>query len=475
MTLTGLILIPLCLLLILAPWRWALMALPSIALLHAASILQLGSFGLQPGLFFGLMIVGRTLVEVLLTRQSLNRHVLRLMTPMFLLVILAVLTLWAALVMFQGQVYVIGGSDGFDLDRAAPYVFRRENITQLAYLVLHVAVLYAVAHQVARRPEEERVDLLYKGMAAALVFASVCCLWHWASFRFGFIPWPTAFFQSNPMYRGMDQMLFGELRVNGPFSEPSALAYFYAGFLYFAWFRFRQQATSFGVLMIGLCLVALFLSRSTTGFLVIGVFGLLVAQTGLALFLRRRIAMPRLRLGGAAAALVLLAASFGGTAYVVQNLDEVQTVFEKMVLQKTESSSFEERSTVNLMALDITVETGGIGIGLGSHKPSALPLTLLSNVGVLGFLAFALFTLDLLRPRTVTREDGSRSRDSELSPLRWHLLGLLMIHAFSNPNLSMVMLWVSFAFLAGAIAAHRAAERRVVAQGVRLAVGPGYA
>ena len=57
-------------------------------------------------------------------------------------------------------------------------------------------------------------------------------------------------------------------------------------------------------------------------------------------------------------------------------------------------------------------------------------------------LAFGLFALDLLRPRTVPRPDGTRSRDTELSPFRWHALGLLLIHCFSNPNLSMVMLWV---------------------------------
>lgn len=450
MTSTGLLLIPLGLLLLLAPWRWSLLLMPTFCLLHAAAVVQIGSFGLQPGYFLGLLMVGRTLAGLTLGGQPFNRRVLQAMGPLFVLLVSAVATLWLALYFFQGEVEVIGGSAGFNLDRAAPFSFQRENITQLSYLLINLLIVYAVAHQLARLPREEIPALAGQAMALALLIASGLCLWHYASSQTG-LPWPDSFFQSNTSYRAAHgQRMLGELRVNGPFSEPSALSYFYCGFLLFAWFRFRERPTMLSAALILLCLVCLFLAKATTGFFAMAVFAAVAGGDMVLSVLRGRIRLPRISVGSVLGVIIMLGGLAAGAAYLAAHQEFVGDLIEKVVVQKQESSSYEERAAVNLMAISIAMETYGIGLGLGSHKPSSLPLTLLCNVGVVGTAAYLLFMLDLLRPR---RGHGPAPDGLSLRPLKWHLLGLLLIHAFSNPNLSMVMVWLDCGLLCGALAA----------------------
>ena len=70
-------------------------------------------------------------------------------------------------------------------------------------------------------------------------------------------------------------------------------------------------------------------------------------------------------------------------------------------------------------------------------------MTLLSNTGVAGFLTFGAFLFDLIRFPAGT------DRRIALRPLRWLVIGLLLVHLMANPNLSAAMLWISFALIIG--------------------------
>src|SRR5206468_8762231 len=150
MTLTGLILIPLAIVLSFMPWRFMLMALPSFALLHGAAVVNVGSVGLQPGYALALLLIMRTALEILLLRQPLNREALIYTAPLGLLVVISILVLWISVAFFTGKVTVIGGTDAYVLENAQPYVFRRENITQITYLLINTLLVYVLAHQSAR-------------------------------------------------------------------------------------------------------------------------------------------------------------------------------------------------------------------------------------------------------------------------------------------------------------------------------------
>ncbi|HUN50362.1 MAG TPA: hypothetical protein VMU42_04575, partial [Candidatus Sulfotelmatobacter sp.] len=125
------------------------------------------------------------------------------------------------------------------------------------------------------------------------------------------------------------------------------------------------------------------------------------------------------------------------------NWDSIYYIIQDTVLHKTQSSSYQQRSFADMMAVRIFVETYAIGIGLGSHKANNMLLTLLSNTGILGLLCFVWFVLSLLRraPFTIDRQQTEMLRRA-MRPYQWGLLGLLLIHVFSNPNLSTIALWV---------------------------------
>jgi hypothetical protein len=233
------------------------------------------------------------------------------------------------------------------------------------------------------------------------------------------------------------------LRASGPFTEPSGLAYHFAGFLLFAWYRYLQRPSRAGSMaVVLLCLAMMAASTSTTAFAMIGIFALVVFKDALSATtsIAGRIPLS----SGHLMTLVLLGMAAAGVAVFIESywqyIDEVVT---QMVVEKNRTSSFEQRTGVDLLALDILIQTGGIGVGLGSHKPNNLVMTLLSNTGVAGFLTFAVFLFDLIRLPAGT------DRRALLRPLRWLVIGLLLVHLMANPNLSTAMLWISFALVIG--------------------------
>jgi hypothetical protein len=205
------------------------------------------------------------------------------------------------------------------------------------------------------------------------------------------------------------------------------------------------------VALIATSLACMVVSTSTTAYFGIAVFVVL----GTWHFAKRRWARlyenPRLSKGlpgalGAAAVTVVVAGVLAS-----HNWELVDTVFTANVLEKGDTSSFEERHGVDRMALDIIGKTGGIGIGLGSHKPNSLLMTIASNAGLGGLASFALFLIGSLGPwrPTVNGVRGSVELTAAMAPIRWLVIGLLIIHSFANPNLSSVLLWIGFGAVIG--------------------------
>jgi hypothetical protein len=442
-TSTGLVVIPLGLLIILLPWRLSIIALLVFATLNSAAVVNVGKFGLQPGYFFGILIIARTLVEIVVFKARLNAHVLRILTPLLLFTIISFISIWVGLAFFQGKIMVIDGTAGLNLALAQPYTFRRQNLTQPVYLLLNIGIVYALAHQVARLPADQVTPTLDRAVLGATLFASLIAIWEMAEFYFG-LPFFPKFFHSNAgYYVAYDQVLFGAiLRVSGPFTEPSDLAYHFAAFLMYAWYRYLRKPSTGAMGVIVLCIAIMAASTATTAFVVLGFFVLvMIKDFGVALVTAQ--IRTKLSTGDLGALVLLGAATLGAFVFIQSNWSYIDGVVTSMLLEKQQSSSFASRSGADLMALDIVIQTGGIGIGLGSHKPNNLAMTLLSNTGVIGFLTFAVFLFDLIRVPAGT------DRRSLLRPLRWAVIGLLLVHLMANPNLSTAMLWISFALVIG--------------------------
>ena len=444
MTATGIVLIPLGGLLLLMPWPVILMALPTFALLHGAAVVNVGSIGLQPGYFLALLMISRSLLELVLLRQPLNREALRVVLPLGLLLTCSVLILWLGVAFFAGHVVVLGGTDGYDLGRARAFQFRRENVAQLSYLVINSALVYTIAHHSARLTPDQVLAVVERGLRWALLCALALCAWQLLAYSTG-LWFPDVLLFSNAGYHRADnQEFYGQLRLNGPFTEPSMLAYTFAGFLFYSWKRLLLQPTVLSAALLTAVMACILLSFSTTGYFV------LAAGAALMTFdlLRRlpRLRAPRLNARAGAIAALIVIAIVGAGAWVATRQELLAKILDVSLLTKTHTSSFEVRSGAEMLGWQVLIQTGGLGIGLGSHKANSLLMTLLSNVGLVGTAIFCGFVVMLLRP--VSRMVPERAASGE-TPLRFFILGLLLVHMISNPNFNVVVLWAAFGLMAG--------------------------
>jgi hypothetical protein len=452
---TGILLLPLGLLLACLPWRYCLIGLMTFAMMSPAAVVNAGNFGLQPGYYLALLLIARTVIEVLSQGQMLDGFVLARMRPLALFLIVTVAVLFVALCFFQGRVETLPGTAGFKSNAAQPFYLGRENFTQLAYLILNLCLLYVLGHQAGRRGLGPTLKALDTAFAAGLVFSVAVCLWQFASL-YGGLPFAADFFYSNAGYgRADSQSMVGLFRINGPFEEPATLGYVFTGYLLFAWMRYRLSPTMPSALMIAACIFCMLVSTSTTAFLGLLLFACValydVAAARISLFTRTfssgQVTILALMLAGLLLGSIVVSTSWGEISYIVQNT----------ILQKSESTSFQQRSFADLMAVQIFVETYGVGIGLGSHKANSLFLTLLSNTGVLGVVLFAAFLWPLLSPIPAAAGRGMADLvRRSIAPFQWGLIGLILIHVFSNPNLSALVVWVQM----GALLALHAALRR---------------
>src|SRR5208282_5771002 len=139
---TGVVLIPLGLLIMFLPWRYSLIGLLTFAMLSAAAVVNVGRLGLQPGYYLAILLISRTAAEIMLDRFTLNGFVLARMRPLFYFFIVVLVVLFIALCFFQGQVETLRGTMGYKSSLTQPFHLSRENFTQIAYLTLNVFLVY---------------------------------------------------------------------------------------------------------------------------------------------------------------------------------------------------------------------------------------------------------------------------------------------------------------------------------------------
>jgi len=115
----------------------------------------------------------------------------------------------------------------------------------------------------------------------------------------------------------------------------------------------------------------------------------------------------------------------------------IRAILLSQTLEKGGSNSALVRLGADAFAFNLTLQTHGLGVGLGSNRPSSLVAALLSQVGVVGFLLFMFAAGKTLWPLPKQH--------------RWiglAGLALLLAMAFGLPDLSFPFLWIVFALAA---------------------------
>jgi hypothetical protein len=185
------------------------------------------------------------------------------------------------------------------------------------------------------------------------------------------IYFPENFIRAGDLVVYTTEALVGAERMNGSFFEPADLGLFSGALFGYACASILIESRYlFGIFSLLSASLMIFLSGSTTAY--VSTFGALLGV----LLTSRAIKFNFVKLSCVLGALCI------ASCVLIQN-DYVWQVFESTVLQKGETSSFENRFFSSVYSFELFNETFGLGVGLGSNRPSSMIALLFSCIGIL--------------------------------------------------------------------------------------------
>jgi hypothetical protein len=277
-----------------------------------------------------------------------------------------------------------------------------QNLSQLAYLTLSVLTVLALA--VLLRSAEMRRHALAAialGAAVAVATGALDYLSSWLPVAPLLAPFRTASYALL-----VDTAILGSKRVVGLMPEASSYGDLCLSLLVLLYF-FRRAMAGAGLraglvpVLMALLVACIWLSTSSAAYVGLVLFGLTAAMewSWRAGALRPgdpgRRGLPAEFWAAAAAFLALIAIIL----FVPRLLDPVVALFDRMVLQKSGSSSFAERNMWTAVTFRALVDSYGLGIGIGSSRASNAAVALVASSGVLGGALYFGFVAQSLRRR----------------------------------------------------------------------------
>ena len=303
----------------------------------------------------------------------------------------------------------------------------KQNITQMLYLTISVLAVF-VFSQMYRSPAARRSALhAFRVGAVVTVLTGILDA---LSFYLPISPLLEIFRTAG--YALATEVVFdGSKRVVGLMSEASAFGgtcLFFMCFTYFSrftnWSRdkashnFTRVLSDYGIVM-SLALMML-LSLSSSAYVGLAAFGLLVVAewtyrcSWVTTFRPQSVLRQGLRiewiglLSLAAIAIISFALSAGLR-------EELSNRITSLLLDKSESLSYEERSMWTAVSLQSLWETSGFGCGLGGTRASNKVVAVFSNTGLIGGVLFYGFVL-----QTLLRRPSRNDFDTALMhAIRW--------------------------------------------------------
>lgn len=455
MTPLGLFVIPITLIAALMGPRFLIPILIVTAVLEGGAVIVLESFGLPPYYFVACLVTIRLVPLILSRKIGIPWQGWLIAHSAFLITFAVIATASAFLLpqLFEGTlVYAPRAGIGKQDNSLAPLGFSISNLGQSIYLWLNVCVVVYTALTAGRTNILRYIQsFLWSGVLVVSIglyqiFAELLDL-----------PFPYGFLLNNPFRSLLFDITFHGLpRINATFPEASIFAVFTVTFLAFIAIQFllAKGPTATQVILIMLTIEVLLLSTSSTAY--VGIIGLLLAITvGFIL-------VPAIQRGAfERRAALSLGAALGLILLTLFSLPPVRQVVVGATLDKpsngsyenraqadlytsgqgsdstASSSSYENRMQADLYALTLLSRTNGLGVGLGSNRPSSFAAWLLSNTGLLGSTLFlgAVLTLIVAVHRSPLPMAWRYS-------VLWAFITVLLVKTVSSPDLSTPVLWV---------------------------------
>jgi hypothetical protein len=340
---------------------------------------------------------------------------------------------------FAGMTYVYSlARNGDDMGIITlPLGPRASNVTQPLYLVADLVCFAAVAG--------------FARQGGAVVIARAVLVTAVLHLSFGLLDVLTYATQTqevlsvirNANYRMLDSgEISGFKRIVGSFSEAGAYSYAAIGFYAFSlslWLENEQPGRT-GALA-GLLLLTLALSTSTTAYVALGIFSLIIfASCVRRLFSGRA---SRQQITYACIVPLMLAVLVAGAMLVPAVWTTLNGLFDATIASKLGTQSGIERMRWNDQALVSFFDTFGVGTGVGSVRASSFVVAVLANCGVLGVLLFAVFVAAVIVPARPLPDVEARIGRAGA----WACLALLIAASISAGSVDLGLFFSIFAAL----------------------------
>jgi hypothetical protein len=444
----GLILIPLSLGIfvarpqLLVPWAIVVSAF------QAASVFNIGgSFpvGVSPYFFVTILITFRFLPLWLSGRLGFGgtEPILSYIRPLCLLVIWGTASAFLLPVVFRG-VGVDQPRGGMDLGFTTPLSWTFSNAAQAGYLVLNSIFVVYMTWLAA---ESNYTTSFVRAFFWSGVIAASVGVYQTLSHLTG-LPYPKEFFNSNLVWSQLiSQNIAGMWRMSATFTEPSAAGGFFAVWstflLFLATDGSKNRSLSWLLLWIGMTMLVL--STSTTGYITAAVVFVLFVWKQLARIATRGTVNPRVILAG-----VLICGAF---MVALAFIPDFGRLFEGVITQKAGSTSSGHRFATSWNALGIVEASRGLGVGLGSNRPSGMLFYIVSNLGIPGFALFfyLVYVTRRLSIRALHAGSVKYLDGSYLVAAGWAFAIELVTMCASGADVTSPLLWISWGMVVSLI------------------------
>lgn len=312
-------------------------------------------------------------------------------------------------------------SDVFDIG-----YYNGISFSQLLYLWVGVSLTLTLPQQNdgASQPDLEIIKTIYYSVLV------VCLIGLYQLFAYNFeLPYPAFIFNNsvNPYDQGYAAFIGnGVKRISSVSTEPSIFASFLLvsfAMFYFFYISSSKRLISWdarpGVILALVCLV---LSTSMTAYL-----GLLLVFLSSFFLIKNNVYK----------AIIFLSSSFFGYFLF--------PYLENLVLSKLSSHSFVERSDSILKGLEYFLNAPVFGAGWGAVTVHSLPVGLLANVGLVGFVLFLIWVFTELK---VSSEGMSKKKESGMGlGVTAAFLILFIIQVISGFSYVYSYFWIFFGLL----------------------------
>jgi len=423
---------------------WAIL----VSVFQAASVINVGgSFpvGIAP-FFFVLVLIALRFIPQYLTGRfwfSQDDPVVTLFRP------LTVFGLWGiasafVLPLLFANVTVNTPRAGMD-SAALPLHWSMSNAAQAGYLLLDCLFLINVTKFASGHRGIEAIVWAFRWSG---VIALTVGVYQLLAHNTG-LPYPMHFFDSNETWAQLGtEKIAGTWRLSSTFTEPSVAGGFFAAWSVFMLVTAADRATArrLDLLLLSAGLAMLVLTTSSTGYVAAAVvFSMAILQQIHTLLVRGRINIRALIAGFAVAFAVV-----GALAFV----PAFDRLLQEVLFQKIDSVSGRDRTATQWQSLSIASESMGLGVGLGSNRPSGMLFYIFSNLGFPGLLLFSYcIYVTFVLVRHSNRPDlNCVTARGHLRSAGWTLAITLLAMIVSGAEVTMPQFWIAWSLTVGAIA-----------------------